>query len=293
MATFIDTYRSLFDLICVYGILSLAQYVSFRGGVLSLATPGFALIGAYAGAILLMKTGVGPFVGAIGATAAGAVAGLILALPLARLRGVFPAIATIGFMQILVSLALYAEPITGGALGFNGIPKVATTPYLVAAVALVVACLAVVNRTGIGRAFDAIRQDVTVAQALGISVAHYSRVNFALSGAIAGLGGCLLAYNTYSVMPDEFGFPMLVLVTATVILGGRSTIAGALVGTVVLLVLPEVARPLRDERLLVQGALLVLVITYMPLGIVDSLMERRSLTVAARESRDGADKASA
>src|SRR6185437_2545337 len=87
----------------------------------------------------------------------------------------------------------------------------------------------------------------------------------------------LLAYNTYSIQPDVFGFPMLVLIIAAVILGGRSMVAGPLVGTAFLIILPELIRPLADARLLLQGLLLILVIIFLPQGIVDSLSHRWKL----------------
>jgi branched-chain amino acid transport system permease protein len=274
MATLVVTYRPLFDLICIYCVLALSQYIALRAGLFSLATPAFAAIGGYAGAFLLKESGIGPVAAAAAATACGIAAGLFLSLPLAKLRGAFQAIATIGFVQIVVSLALYAQPITGGALGLNAIPKVATTGTLFATVVVLTALLAVINRSGIGRAFDAIRQDYTVAMSLGISINRYFRYAFGLSGAIGALGGCLLAFNTYSIQPDVFGFPLLVLVIAAVILGGRASVAGPLVGTVFLIVLPELARPLADKRLLLQGVLLVLVIIFLPRGIVDTLSQR-------------------
>lgn len=270
MSQLLVAYGPIFDLACIYSVLSFSQYVSLRGGAFSLGTPGFALIGAYAGGILLKETDLGPFASALAAVALGALAGLVLALPLARLRGGFQAIATLGFMQIMISVALYAEPLTGGALGLNAIPKVATTPWLFAILVLVAALLTVINRTGIGRAFDAIRQDATVASALGISVSRFVRLNFALSGGLAALGGCLIAFNTHSVSPSEFGFELLTVVLAGVVLGGRSMVAGPILGSFILMLLPEVARPLRDQRLLLQGVLLIVIIIYLPQGIVDS-----------------------
>jgi branched-chain amino acid transport system permease protein len=291
MTNFVLTYRPLFDLICIYSVLSFGQYVALRAGLFSLATPGFALIGAYTGALLLKETGAGALLGAAAATLSGVLVGLFLSLPLARLRGVFQAIATIGFVQIMVSLALYAEPLTGGALGLNAIPKAATTWQLVPVVVMLILLLAIINRSGIGRAFNATRQDYTVAQSLGISIQRYFRYSFALSGAISALGGCLLAFNTYSIEPEVFGFPLLVLTVAAVILGGRSSVAGPLVGTAFLILLPELIRPLAEQRLLVQGVLLILVIIYLPQGIVDSLGQRwaarQARRRAAREEQDG------
>lgn len=272
MTLLATSYGPIFDLACIYSILSFSQYVSLRAGAFSLGTPGFALIGAYAGGILLKETPLGPFASTIAAMAMGGAAGFVLAVPLARLQGGFQAIATIAFMQIMIAVALYAEPITGGALGLNAIPKLATTPWLIAALVLTAALLSVINRTGIGRAFDAIRQDMTVASSLGIPVPRYVRLNFALSGALAAVGGCLLAFNTYSVSPTEFGFELLTFVLAGVVLGGRSMVAGPILGSFILMLLPEVARPLRDQRLLLQGVLLIVIIIYLPNGIVDSVV---------------------
>ena len=267
------SYGPLFDLACIYSILAFSHYVTLRGGAFSLGTPGFALLGAYCGGILI-KAGFDPLASVVAATLLGAFAGLALSLPLARLQGGFQAIATIAFFQIMVALALYAEPLTGGALGLNAIPKVATTTWVVLALVLVAGLLTIINRTGIGRAFDAIRQDMTVARSLGISVPHFVRLNFVLSGAIGALGGCLLAFNTYSISPGEFGFQLLVAVLAGVVLGGRSMVAGPILGSFILILLPEFARPLKDQRLLLQGTLLILIIIYLPHGIVDSVINR-------------------
>jgi branched-chain amino acid transport system permease protein len=285
MGAFIATWQPLFDLICIHCILAYSQYVALRAGLFSLATAGFASVGGYAGAYLLKNAHWDPVTSGLVAILAGIATGLFLSLPLARLRGAFQAIATIGFVQIMVSLTLYAAPITGGALGLNGIPKVATTIPLVIILALIMVFLTTINRSGIGRAFDAVRQDYTVAGSLGISINTYFRYAFALSGGLGALGGCLLAFNTYSIQPEVFGFPLLVSAIAAVILGGRASVAGPAVGTAFLLVLPEIARPLADQRLLVQGVLLIIVIIYLPQGIVDSLLQRyRSFTATRRSA---------
>ena len=295
MSGFIATWHPLFDLICIHCILAYSQYVALRAGLFSLATAGFASVGGYAGAYLLKNAHWDPLVSGFVAILGGVAAGLFLSLPLARLRGAFQAIATIGFVQIMVSLTLYAASITGGALGLNGIPKVATTIPLIIILALIIVFLTTINRSGIGRAFDAVRQDYTVAGSLGISINTYFRYAFALSGGLGALGGCLLAFNTYSIQPEVFGFPLLVSAIAAVILGGRASVAGPAVGTTFLLVLPEIARPLADERLLVQGVLLIIVIIYLPQGIVDTLLQRyRSLTTtrpstAGRCPQEGSD----
>ena len=119
---------------------------------------------------------------------------------------------------------------------------------------------------------------------------------FGLSGALAGLGGALEAYHSYSITPEQFGFHLLVAALTYVILGGRVSVWGPLVGAAIMTTLPEVARPLADARMLLQGALLIAATVYLPDGIVDTLVSRWRRGVRARfiqasamrEARDGA-----
>ena len=111
-------------------------------------------------------------------------------------------------------------------------------------------------------------------------------VHLALSAGIAGLGGGLAAFNTYTIEPQQFGFGLLTLALGAVILGGRGSVFGPVIGTAIFVLLPELARPLSENRFLLQGALLIAVITFLPRGIVDGLRDRRAL---ARERRERPD----
>jgi branched-chain amino acid transport system permease protein len=275
MRTLIDFfvgYQSLADLMILGCGLAFSQYIVLRAGVFSIATPGFASLGAYTAALLLTKLDVSAPVALAAALAVGAVAGLVLSLPLARLRGVYQAIATLAFVQIVLSLALNAEDLTGGAMGLNGIPKQIGTGWLSVFLIVTTYLLVALGRSGIGRAFDTIRQDETVAVSLGIDVVKYHRLAFTLSGAIAGLTGGLMAFHNYALVPEEFGFGMLVAALAFVVLGGRIAVGGPIVGALLLTLLPELARPLAEYRMLVHGALLMLVIAHLQNGIVDTLV---------------------
>lgn len=271
MNDFLLGHLSLFELILVSAILAYSQYIVLRAGVFSMATAGFASMGAYTAALLTVRADQPFWVGLIAASAIGALAGLVLAWPLARLRGVFQAIATLAFVQIVMSLGLYWESLTGGALGLNGIPNLIHLGHLLVLTAIVIYVLHALSRTGIGRAFDIIRQDETVAVSLGISVVSYQRLAFVLSGALGGLGGGGIAYRNYSLVPEDFGFPLLIGALSFVVLGGRIAVIGPLVGALILTLLPEIARPLADYRLAVNGVLMILVIIYWPHGVVDTL----------------------
>ncbi len=277
-------YGSLVDSILINCGLALSQYVVMRAGIFSLATAGFAAIGGYAAAILVLRAGVPAPLAGLCAVLLGIAAGAALSWPLARLRGVFQAIASIAMVQLVQALLLWAEPLTGGAGGLNGIPPVANTAVLAGWLVLVVCLLGLLSRSDIGRTFDTIREDETLAVTLGINVARYHTAAFMLSGGLAAAGGTLLAFHDYSLMPDAFGFTMVTNVLAYVVLGGSGSVAGALGGTVVLVALPEVARPFADHRMIAVGVLLMLSIIYMPHGFVDGLRQwsrRRGASPAA------------
>jgi branched-chain amino acid transport system permease protein len=288
-------YGAVLDVVLLNCGLALSQFIVLRAGVFSVATSALASIGAYTAGIITLRTGAGAAVGVTCAALAGTVVALLLSVPLARLRGVFQAIATVAFAQIELSLVLYATDLTGGANGLNAIPHLIDTPVLIIWIAVVVYLLVNLSRSRAGFAFDAIQQDETVAVTLGISAVRYQALAFALSGAIAGVSGALMAYHNRSVAAEEFGFGMLVTVLAYVVLGGRRSVMGPLAGAAILSLLPEIARPLAENRLIVHGAVLMLFITYLPHGIVDSiklaLRRRRHAGDAKTEAADGQARA--
>lgn len=271
MMNFLAAYHPLIDLLLLNCGCAFGQYIVLRAGAFSIANAGLTSIGAYTAAILATRYGVGLGGTLVCSTAIGLIVAILLSLPLARLRGVYQAIATLAFVQIVLTLALYAEGLTGGALGLNAIPKLVGTPALLICVLAVFYLMAALDRTRLGQAFDAIRQDEIVAATLGVQIASTQVVAFALSGAISGLFGGLIALHTYSIDPNQFGFPMLVSLLAMVVLGGRRSIYGPIVGATILTLLPEIARPLSDNRTLVHGIMLILIIVFLPKGVVDSL----------------------
>src|SRR5690606_15999891 len=123
-----------------------------------------------------------------------------------------------------------------------------------------------VERTSLGRTFDALRQNESAAATLGISVRYYHSVAFVLSGVIGGLYGGIYALSAFAITPEYFGFHFMITVLAYVVLGGRSSVFGPVVGAVVLLSLPELFRPFAEYRLLIYGATLIFVITRLPEG---------------------------
>ncbi len=274
MIDLFNAYQPLFDLVLLHSGYAFSQYIVLRAGVFSLATAGFAAVGAYTAAVLAVRFGIDPLPALAAALLSGMLVALLLSWPLSRLRGVYQAIATLAFVQIVLSLNLYAEGVTGGAMGLNGIPKLVDSWGLLAVVAVVLYLMAAIGATRVGRAFDAVRQDEAVAATLGVSVVRHQALAFALSGAIGGLFGGLEAFHSFALEPRQFGFGLMVTIVAYVVLGGRRAVSGPLAGTAILVALPELARPLADNRLLAFGVMLMLVIAFLPRGVADTLQER-------------------
>ncbi len=272
MLDLIAPHLPLLDLIFIGTGYALSQAIVFRAGTFSVATSGFAALGAYAAAILTVTHGFHPAFGVAIGTLLGLLAGLVLSMPLARLRGVYQAIASLAFVEILVALILYFENLTGGPLGFHNIPRVVTPWMLFIAMVATMGLLILLGKGGVGRAFDAMRQDPAVAASLGVNPSKYHVLSFALSGAIAGLFGGLDALRNFSLTADQFGFTILIATLSAVVLGGRRTVIGPMVGVTILVLLPEVFRPLADYRQAVYGLLLVVVMAFLPFGVYDSLI---------------------
>ena len=286
MSQTIAGYLPLFDLYLIHLGLAFSQYIVLRAGVFCLATAAFAAIGAYTAGIFAVKLGLPPLVGLAAGTLTGMGAAVFLSIPLARLRGVYQAIATVAFIQIVVSLNLYSESLTGGAMGLNGIPKTIGTFWLLVAAVGATYLIWAIEKGRIGRAFNAIRQDEAVAASLGISITWHQALAFAISGALAGLFGGLEAYHAYALDPNQFGFHLLITVLSYVILGGRNSVLGPLIGTAILIILPELARPLAENRMIIYGIMLILVINYLPKGIADTLISLvRARRLRAQEAR--------
>ncbi len=272
MTEFITTYQHLFNVFLLGSGYALSQSVVMRSGVFSVATAGLAAIGAYGAAILTTRYGWPYPASLLAGTLMGTLTGLLLSWPLTRLRGVFQAIATLAFVEVVQALALYSDSLTGGALGLNAIPTLVGTPQTLIALVAVVYLMLAINATRLGRAFEAIRQNEAVASTLGVSVNFHQAFAFGLSGAIAGLFGGLEAFQSFALFPNTFGFGLVIAALSYVVLGGRRSVAGPILGTAILLVLPEISRSLADYRMALYGAVLMLVIAFLPRGIVDTVL---------------------
>lgn len=255
-------------------LLALSIYLTLSCGMLTLANAAFMSIGAYTGAILTLEYET-PFGLAIAAAMAlPALVAFIMGRPLLRLSGVYLAMATLAFGEVVRIVMLNAEPLTGGALGLNGIPQLTQPWHIVLALALVLLLLWRFRRSRIGRAFDAIREDETAASLMGINVNAHKTLAFVLGAAIAGLAGVLNAHLTFFIGPNEYGFDRGVEILTMAIFGGINGLTGPVLGAVVLTLLPEVLRVFQDFRLVANGLILVLVVLFLPKGLWDPVRFR-------------------
>ncbi|MEI2418230.1 branched-chain amino acid ABC transporter permease [Orrella sp. JC864] len=250
-------------------LLALSIWLTLSCGMLAMANAAFMGIGAYTASILTLNYEVSfPLALACGMVTPALVAGII-ALPTLRLSGVYLAMATLGFGEVVRITILNTESWTGGALGLNGIPQLTQWWHVVLALAVVLFVLWRVRRSKVGRAFDAIRGDETAAGLMGIDVRSAKTLAFVAGAVIAGLAGGLNAHLTFFIGPSEYGFDRGVEILTMAILGGINSLAGPVLGAFIITLLPEVLRGFADFRLVVNGLILVLIVLFLPQGIWD------------------------
>ena len=271
-----DQYQlHLAALICVYWIMiaGLNLVVGYTGQ-LSIGHVGLLAIGAYAFAILAGKFGWHPALAVAAAGALGGLCGLGLGLPSLRLPGFYFAMATMAFALIVNELVLAQVGLTGGGIGLPGplFPAPFDTPqgfyYLAAALALVVTLLSWnIARRMWGRGLMAIRDNPVTAQAVGVPLFRAKLVVFVFSGVTAGVAGALFASLQSYITPDTFVFELSLFFFVCIIIGGRGSIIGPFIGTVVLTALPELVAPLAKLGHFFYGLLLLVVVLIVPEGI--------------------------
>jgi branched-chain amino acid transport system permease protein len=274
---FYAKHSRLIDQIGVNAILALSLSVSLQAGQLALAQAAFMGIAAYVSTILAMNAH-WPLLATIAvAMLASTVVAALLAYPVRRLRGVFLAIATIGFGEIVRVVANNLK-ITGGAEGISSIPNDATTPVIYGALAVVGLALFALSRTKFALAVALVREDEHAARGVGIDVGMIRTLSLALGGAIAGLGGALYAHASFFITPTDFGFGRMEQILVWCVVGGVTSPLGALLGATVLSILPEAIRFLADYREITNGIILLVVILFAPGGLA-SLWRRGTTRV--------------
>ena len=264
---FYRAHQLLLAQIGINALLTLSMYITLRAGMLTLANVGFMAVGAYA-SVLLHVNGHVPLPVAVlaGALAAGVLA-IPIGVPVLRLRGIFLAIATIGFGQVVVG-AILNIPITGEGRGLT-VPD-ASSSLLPAYLSLAVVAYVLWRLAGtrLGKAWDAVREDALAAEAQGIDVARYRMIAFVLGAVLAGYAGALEAHINFFIDTSLYTFQRVVGVLVFATLGGIGRVAGPVVGSTILTALPEVIRFAQSYRDALYGVILIALVIFRPQGLL-------------------------
>lgn len=268
--------------------------VTGNSGQISLCHSSFMAIGAYGSALLTAKLGI-PFWMSIplGALLA-AIVGALLGAPASRLRGIYLALATLGFLQIVQVAIEELANLTGGVRGLT-IPKAEFFGVRVSEYArflIVLGCCALAIWTArnllasrVGRELNAVRLSPHAAQALGVSVNRVRLAAFALSAAYAGVAGGLQAIVVGFIDPVEFGVSAALRQITFIVVGGMGSVGGSVLGAAVLSALPEVLRPVKEYSDVIYTAILLAFLIFMPHGLIalwhGAIQRVRGRTMAA------------
>lgn len=296
--------------LCVYVVLAISlNLVVGISGELSLGHAGFMCVGAFAGAFfsnsvkdVITVGGVRIFLALLIGAAASAVFGLIIGIPVLRLRGDYLAIVTLAFGEIIknvvnvfyvgidgsglhismkdkasMGLAADGNVIINGPQGITGTPKDST--FTIGILLILVTLFVVLNliNSRDGRAIRSIRDNRIAAESIGLNITKYKLMAFAVSASLAGAAGVLYAHNLASLQASKFSFNTSILVLVFVVLGGIGNIRGSIIAAVVLTLLPELLRALNDYRMLIYAVVLIamMLFTSSPAGM--AFRERFSL----------------
>ena len=248
-------------------------------GLVSLGHGAFYAVGAYTAALVALRTGWGLEATLPAAVLVTGMVAFAVAIPAIRLVRIFFTVATLAVGEIINIAMLNWDALTRGPMGLRSIPalslfgwplsgRLATYYTIVAVTVLVVWVVARLTHSPYGTALRALREDEQSASGMGINVRFGKIGVFAISGGLAGAAGCLLAHSTGYISPDMFGLDQSILILTMVVVGGLGSLPGAVLGAVLLIVLPELARGAGHLRAVMVGLVLYLSILLLPKGIL-------------------------
>ncbi|MFS0576918.1 branched-chain amino acid ABC transporter permease [Sporosarcina sp. 179-K 3D1 HS] len=296
-------YLQVASFILINIILGVSIYITLATGQLSLGHAGFMSIGAYTSAILTLNYNVPIVLGLLIAALLTGLVGVLIGFPALRLQGVYLAIATLGFGEVIRVLFINWEGLTNGAVGIAKIPHMGreilqfskdigfdpgvlglkNNQFTSLSVFLVLLIIAIVviwffirqNNSRVGRAFASIKMDEQASEAMGINITYYKILAFGQGALLAGFAGGLYAHLTAYISPSDFDYHRAVEILIFAIFGGSEVIWGPIFGAVFLSAAPEFLRAVSEYRFMIYGALLVLMMAFRPQGIIDVNMLNR------------------
>jgi branched-chain amino acid transport system permease protein len=278
-------YLRLIDLMIIYSFFALGlNILTGFTGITSFGHAGFFAFGAYGTALLSVKCGMTPILAVCSSSFITGFIGFLIGLPVIRISGIYLAMVTLGFAEFIKLLAINWEGVTGGPLGISGIPPLSLFGYSMESESflflfiyiLLIFSTFIFNQivsSPYGQSLPAIKDDERAALSIGIPSVKYKLISFFISGLYSGLAGALYAHFERFISPDTFSFDLSIFVLCMVVVGGMGSIIGSILGSIVLVILLEFLQPLGDYRLIVYGALLMIMIMYFPQGLKGILSE--------------------
>lgn len=281
--------HQILNMMLINGIITIGLYVIFGlTGIFSIAQAAFWGIGAYTSALLATRLGLPWYVGFVAAPLVAAVFGVLLGMPTLRLKTHYLTMATIGFAEVVRQVEVNWMGLTEGPNGIRNIPApdlgfiVLNTPRKYFYLGLVMLGLIVLlaNRlraSRLGRAMEAVRDDELAAEAMGVKLTPLKILAFALSAAFAGLAGAMYAHLIGYISPDVFHMEVAIQVLAMLLIGGRASPYGAILGAAAITVLPELLRGLEDWWAIIYGLVVIAILAFAPrgfLGLIQQLVGR-------------------
>ncbi|MGQ0551225.1 MAG: branched-chain amino acid ABC transporter permease [Armatimonadota bacterium] len=246
-------------------------------GLISLGHAGFVAIGAYASALLAARLGLPWYLAWIAAAAISAGFGFLVGVPALRLTGPYLTIATLGFGIAIYQVLTNWTGLSGGrmglpvpqlSLGIGGLTATQQLYYVAVASAVILAWVAYnLARSHIGRAFVAIRDSDIAAEVTGVNLTWYKTLSFAVSAAYAGVAGAIVAQALRHLEPQAFTFLDSITYFAMIVIGGLGTVSGAIIGGILLTLLPHYLSGLKLWLPVIYGGVIILMMVAEPLGI--------------------------
>ncbi len=289
---------SIMNTALMYVMLGLGLNITIGlGGILNLGYIAFFMVGSYSYALLNQAIGLNFWLALPLGGLIALIFGIIIAVPVLRLRGDYLAIVTLAFGEIMRIVVENWSSLTGGPSGIRSIPRPAIpgldlnlidTAKLVYFLMVVLAVLTIfttlrLKDSRIGRALIAMREDEIACQSMGINVTRMKVIAFALGAVFAGIAGVVFAANTTFINPASFTLWESVLVLCIVVLGGMGSIPGVIFSALVLKLLPEYLRAFSEYRMLVFGAVLIIMMVFKPDGLIPEKRKHYSFTKADAE----------
>ena len=270
-------------------------------GLLDLGYIAFFAVGAYTYALLSSNFGLGFWICLPIGGVMGMLFGIVLGFPILRLRGDYLAIVTLGFASITKIVLENWDTAFDGASGIANIPrpdlfgfeldgrqKAIYAYYIVLAlVALTILVTSRLKHSRVGRAWMALREDEIACEAMGVDMARTKLSAYALGAFYAGLVGVVFAAHNNFINPDSFTFMDSAMILAMVVLGGMGSILGVIIAALVLKLLPEYLRAFAEYRMLVFGAVMVLMMIFRPQGLINDMRRKYEYDTAGGENDDG------